>query len=82
MKNSPPIQMTVQTPDTEAGRQELARRVAELHADAVADALAGLPCPPRQKLELLQAVMDAVREAQRPAGPSAPRLLSGKDAAR
>lgn len=55
------IQMIVHFPQTEEGRRELARRVAEVHADFVLDTLHGLDCPARQKLELLQAVIDTVK---------------------
>lgn len=63
MRRSAPIRVVVHGPGTGAGRQELARRAAEVHAEFVADALRRLDCPARQKLELLQAVMDTVQGA-------------------
>ena len=63
MRRSAPIRVVVHGPGTGAGRQELARRAAEVHAEFVADALRRLDCPARQKLELLQAGMDPVQSA-------------------
>lgn len=63
MRRSAPIRVVVHGPGTGAGRQELARRAAEVHAEFVADAVRRLDCPARQKLELLQAVMDTVQGA-------------------
>lgn len=63
MRQSAPIRVVVHYPGTGAGRQELARRAAEVHAEFVADAVRRLDCPARQKLELLQAVMDTVQNA-------------------
>lgn len=59
MRQSAPIRVVAHYPGTGAGRQELARRAAEVHAEFVADAVRRLDCPARQKLELLQAVLDA-----------------------
>lgn len=61
MGTGAPLQLRVHFPQTEEGKQELARRVAEAHADFVLDTLHGLDCPTRQKLELLQAVIDTVK---------------------
>lgn len=41
-------------PSTNDGKQELARRVATVHADAVDSKLRTLNCPNRQKVQLLQ----------------------------
>lgn len=58
-----PIEMMVVPPQTEVGQRELAQRVAELHADYVLHTIDRLPCPAQQKLALLQAVINAVRDA-------------------
>lgn len=63
MRRNAPIRVVVHGPGTGAGRQELTRRAAEVHAEFVADAVRRLDCPARQKLELLQAVMDTVQSA-------------------
>ena len=63
MRRNAPMRVVVHYPGTGAGRQELARRAAEVHAEFVADAVRRLECPARQKLELLQAVMDTVQSA-------------------
>jgi hypothetical protein len=57
-----PAAVEVVLPQTPAGRQELARRAAGVHADSVLDAISCLACPAGQKLALLQAVIDTVRE--------------------
>lgn len=73
MRTSAPIQVTVHVPQTEAGKQELARQVAAVHADFVTDAIHNLHCPARQKLTLLQAVIDTFRGTCPAAGlPAAP----------
>ena len=60
-----PVNMIVYYPQTEKGKEELARRVAEVHADAAVRRLKSLNCPTRQKLELLDAVMDTARKNQK-----------------
>lgn len=52
-------------PKTEEGKQELARRLAGVHADYVICTINNLKCPTKQKLELLQAVIDTAKEADR-----------------
>lgn len=44
---------------------ELARRVAEVHADAVNYKLKQLNCPTKQKLDLLDAVIHTVKQRSR-----------------
>ena len=61
MRKPTPINIIVQFPSTEAGRAELLRRVAEVHADAVLMQIKQLTCPNSQKLQLLDAV---IREAK------------------
>lgn len=51
--------MTVQYPNTEEGRSELARRVAGVHADLVNRYIQKLNCPSQQKLALLDAVIQS-----------------------
>lgn len=60
-----PVNVIVYYPKTEEGKEELAKRVAEVHADAVIRRLKSLNCPTRQKLELLDAVVDTVRKNQK-----------------
>lgn len=60
-----PVNVIVYYPQTEDGKEELARRVAEVHADAVIRRLKSLNCPNRQKLELLDAVIDTVQKNQK-----------------
>lgn len=58
MRTSEPIRMIVHCPQNETDKKELSRRVAEFHADCVLSVIRGLDCPPAQKRELLQAVID------------------------
>lgn len=65
IRKSAPINIIVHYPKTEAGMAELARRVAEVHADAVNYKLKQLNCPTKQKLELLDAVIHTVKQRSR-----------------
>ena len=61
MQTHTPISVLVHTPATEAGIRELRRRVAGVHADFILTAIQTQTCPTRQKLELLQSVMDTAK---------------------
>lgn len=58
------IHVIVYDPKTETGRQELARRVAGVHADMIIESVKKLNCPSDQKKRLLDAVIKtaSVRE--------------------
>ena len=60
-----PINVIMYFPKTEKGKEELAKRVAEVHAAAVNQRLKELNCPTRQKLELLDAVIETVKKRSR-----------------
>lgn len=62
MKKHGPVNVIFYYPKTEAGKEELARRVAEVHADAVIRRIKVLNCPTSQKLELLDAVIATAKE--------------------
>ena len=66
MKTSAPIQVIVHFPNTEEGKQELARRVSQVHADFVIGTIDKLNCPTKQKLDLLQAVIDTIKGTYTP----------------
>ena len=57
--------MIVHYPKTEAGKEELARRVATVHAESVITKINRLKCPTKQKLELVDAVIDTVKRRQK-----------------
>ena len=57
-----PIHVIVSYPKTEAGKDELARRVSDVHAAAVNQRLKSLNCPSTQKLALLDAVIETREE--------------------
>lgn len=60
-----PVNVIVYYPKTEAGKDELARRVADVHASTVTQRIKSLNCPERQKLELLDAVIETAKEQSR-----------------
>ena len=66
MKNSVPIQVIVHFPNTEEGKQELAQRISQVHADFVISTIDKLNCPTKQKLKLLQAVIDTIKGTYTP----------------
>ena len=53
-----PVNVIVYYPKTEEGKEELARRVADVHAAAVNQRLKSLNCHTSQKLALLDAVIE------------------------
>ncbi len=57
--------MIVHYPKTEEGKDELARRVATVHAESVIAKLNRLNCPTKQKLELIDAVIDTAKRRKR-----------------
>lgn len=62
MRKSAPIKVIVHYPTTEEGKRELAGRVAEVHAGFVVHTINKLDCPLKQKLELLQVVIDTTKK--------------------
>lgn len=62
MRRHRPVNAIFYGPKTEAGQAELARRVAQVHADAVTCRIKALTCPTAQKLELLDAVIDTAKQ--------------------
>ena len=61
MRTSAPIRVIMHYPKTEEGKQELAKRVSDVHADFVITTINKLKCHSKQKLELLQAVIDTTK---------------------
>lgn len=62
MRKSKPIQVVVHYSQEAGGQQELARRVAEAHADAVTARIKRLPCSAAQKQQLLDALIADARK--------------------
>ena len=60
-----PVNLIVYYPKTEEGQLELAKRVSDVHAAAVTQRIKSLNCPTSQKLDLLDAVIEAVKERSR-----------------
>lgn len=64
MRRSAPVKVKIYHPQTEAGIQELARRVSDVHSDFVAAQIDKLNVPLREKLRMLDAVV-ATRKQER-----------------
>lgn len=60
-----PINLIVYYPKTAEGQEELAKRVAEVHANVVTQHIKQLNCPTDQKLELLDAVIQTAKTNSR-----------------
>lgn len=60
-----PVNVIMYSPKTKEDREELARRVSGVHAAAVNQRLKSLNCPTRQKLELLDAVIQTAKKRSR-----------------
>ena len=56
MRKKEPIEIVVHKPGTEAGRRELARRAARVHAQAVESVVEKQRCSVKEKIELLRSV--------------------------
>ena len=65
IRSMAPINLIVYYPKTEEGQIELAKRVSDVHAAAVTQRIKSLNCPTCQKLELLDAVIETVKERSR-----------------
>jgi hypothetical protein len=62
MRKSSRIRLILYPPETPQGKEELARQVADIHAEAVIRRLKTLSCPADQKQALLDALIRTVRE--------------------
>ena len=60
-----PVKMIVYYPKTETGKQELAKRVADIHAVSVMQRLKALNYPTCQKQKLLDSIIDTVKKRSR-----------------
>lgn len=62
IRSMAPINLIVYYPKTPEGQEELARRVSDVHESAVMQRINSLTCPASQKLLLLDAVIETVKE--------------------
>lgn len=62
MKTYAPFNLIVHYPKTKEGWQELNKRVAAVHADAVINSVMNLKCPKEQKEQLLKAILKDAKE--------------------
>ena len=65
IRHTAPINLIVYHPKTREGEEELAKRVADVHAAAVNQRLKSLNCPTGQKLALLDAVIQTKKQESR-----------------
>ena len=65
MRTMAPVNVIMYYPKTETGQEELAKRVADVHAASVIRRLKALDCPTRQKQALLDAVMETAKQKNR-----------------
>ncbi|MDO4982801.1 MAG: hypothetical protein Q4E35_04510 [Eubacteriales bacterium] len=56
-KRSAPINVIVHLPKTDTGKQALAKRVSEVHADTVIQTVNKLNCSTEQKSQLLDSII-------------------------
>lgn len=63
MRRHGPVNIIVYHPKTHHGQEFLARRVAEVHANAVTMRLKQLNCPEAQKLQLLDTIIQDIKAA-------------------
>jgi len=62
MKHTALVRVTAACPTSERGREALARRVAEAHAELIISRIQTLNCPDAQKRAVLESVIQSVRE--------------------
>lgn len=62
MRRSAPVKIKVYYPQTEVGRQELERRVANVHSDFVAAYINNLNIPIKEKLRMLDSVISSKKK--------------------
>lgn len=58
-----PVNVVFHFPETEEGKQALAKKIADVHADVVYDLIKKQNCPSEQKTKLLNAVIKAAKES-------------------
>lgn len=65
IRSMAPVNVIVYYPNTKAGTEALAKRVSDIHAAAVNQRIKSLNCPTSQKLELLNAVIQTIKNRSR-----------------
>ena len=58
------MNVIIHYPKTKQGIEELERKVASVHVEAVKSYIKQLPCPKEQKLELLKAVQENLKDSK------------------
>ena len=56
LRKSTPVKIIMHYPNSDEGRQELARRVSDVHSDFAIRRIDKMNCPIKEKLRMLEAV--------------------------
>ena len=59
------MEVIVHGPSSKAGKEALAKKVASFHAQVVLEYISRLHCPKEQKLALIDAILEQIREDNR-----------------
>ena len=59
------VEVIVHGPSSKAGKEALAKKVASFHAQMVLEYISRLHCPKEQKLALIDAILEQIREDNR-----------------
>lgn len=59
------MNVIIHYPKTKQGIEELERKVASVHVEAVRNYIKQLPCPKEQKLELLESIREDTKTTSR-----------------
>lgn len=62
MKRYAPINLIMHYPNTGSAKAELAKHVAQVHAESVSTYIKHLNCPANQKLQLLNAIIATAQQ--------------------
>lgn len=60
-----PVEIQMHLPTTEEGMRELSRRVASVHVDAVDYIVKSMSCPTSQKMAVIDALINMVKQRSR-----------------
>ena len=59
------MEAVVYYPDTDNGMLELQQQVTEIHTGAAVNYIMNLTCPLEQKLQLVEAIQDTIKDGQK-----------------
>lgn len=65
IRKATPIRVVTDYPQTDTGKKELVQRIADVHSDVLCRRLKSQVCPAGQKLKLLDAVIQTLKNQNR-----------------